>query len=1017
MTYAPDTTQALLLTEGSIAAVQSTSLSDLSNVSVIGLSHNLISALGEQSFRNLPFLHTLLLDHNLLASQALQGGALTNLTRLEVLALGHNLISMSPRSGESGSVRKPDRSSAYKQVSSLSKCIVKSPQFPIISNIRFCDPSFGGLVRLQTLDLSRNRLRSAPAEAFSYLSWLTNLNLDLNSWNCSCQLLELAAFLTTFIQQPDKVRNIRLLKSYTSPCCTQTLYNGQRMVCVSANNPAVTTALELTEANCVPSNQNITVRIEARGSVTPQRYAQDLAITAVICFSGGVCLTLLVVLIVYQVSRSKKLKESKRQKVEEEVSSRTVENHHACHRDVGEMRRELFWQAHRSPPWDRESMTIDAWTGGHGGQFESRTEGDEHFKDCMGPKPLRWNDRIHGKTETEEERETRGMRRTMMVEKRRLEHGINGRDIQDMGLPRSNANSSSHPRKEAFAQRPEALAHETNVETKGSYRTDMEGRSREHETVPCENCHRMTRPPEQNRRQGRPYFEGVHPQYRQIGRGRNVNHNEYDMLKSTDLRRETRNVTFDLESSRSLRCKRDEEVRSYREKERGKRHKAEVQSSRSPMVKLNLNPLGKIQVHPKNKTELGHPEKVPSKRSKDKRQDAEDRGEREAIAWPGKKTKDKTLNKGPNEDREGKDKPEDTGEGGQESKRFFEQEQRGQGNVEDSHHDDAANTLHPSASVLPFGQGQMLQGERIQFQGAGIVLGSAQLSSQHTISISGQNQTDNLSLFGSTSSQPTGSSLSLQGGNFQVPGSLIPTGPAQSVAPIAISEPHMTASGAIDSVRKQPVFGSTSPDTSHLANTVYMNTLQTSAMQNSPLPTSQAAGVALSLNLPVDSAPVQSLLQSKTPPDSSPLVARWETDPVPASGLSQCHSLPTQAPLSGDGLSTETPLAPGPKTTVESLSNNNSPTETRPTVQSAAEGPAAELSGGSMQGAAVSVSDASAPSVSTHSVSSTGDAAAAVLQQEYLSEDGGSSPRRKLRLVLPEKTSSRPPTALERKIR
>lgn len=55
---------------------------------------------------------------------------------------------------------------------------------------------------------------------------------------------------------------------------------------MSADNPAVTTVLELTDANCVPSNQNITVRIETRGSVKPQLYARDLAITAVICFSG-----------------------------------------------------------------------------------------------------------------------------------------------------------------------------------------------------------------------------------------------------------------------------------------------------------------------------------------------------------------------------------------------------------------------------------------------------------------------------------------------------------------------------------------------------------------------------------------------------------------------------------------------------------------------------------------------------------------------------------------------------------
>lgn len=58
------------------------------------------------------------------------------------------------------------------------------------------------------------------------------------------------------------------------------------MVCVSADNPAVTTVLELTEANCVPSNQNITVKIETKAGVTPHEYARDMAITAVMCFIG-----------------------------------------------------------------------------------------------------------------------------------------------------------------------------------------------------------------------------------------------------------------------------------------------------------------------------------------------------------------------------------------------------------------------------------------------------------------------------------------------------------------------------------------------------------------------------------------------------------------------------------------------------------------------------------------------------------------------------------------------------------
>ncbi|CAB1326023.1 unnamed protein product, partial [Coregonus sp. 'balchen'] len=99
------------------------------------------------------------------------------------------------------------------------------------------------------MDLSRNQLRKALPEAFSYLSWLTSLNLELNRWNCTCELRELASFLTSYMEAPDKV-----------------LFNGRRMVCVSADNPAVKTVLELTEANCVPPNQNITVQVEAKNS-------------------------------------------------------------------------------------------------------------------------------------------------------------------------------------------------------------------------------------------------------------------------------------------------------------------------------------------------------------------------------------------------------------------------------------------------------------------------------------------------------------------------------------------------------------------------------------------------------------------------------------------------------------------------------------------------------------------------------------------------------------------------------
>ncbi|XP_034411679.1 uncharacterized protein lrrc53 [Cyclopterus lumpus] len=909
----------------------------------------------------------------------------------------------------------------------------------MIQKIVSFDPSFGGLVRLQILDLSRNRLRSAPAEAFSYLSWLTNLNLDLNSWNCSCQLLELAAVLSTFIQQPDK-----------------TLYNGRRMVCVSVDNSAVTTVLELTEANCVPSNQNITLRIEARGRVTPHRYARDLAVTAVICFIGGVCLTLLVVLIYYQVSRRKKLKESKRQKEEEERSS-TVVNHPVNHLDVDEKRRDLFWQAHRSQPWNREAMTLDPWTGGHGSQFGYRTDENVQFRcpDCStkgqrgtGSNQMRRNNRTNGGMETEKERETRRMRMMTEEERRRLEQRILSRDMHNKLLSRSNTNSSSHPWKETFFQ--------ANREIGEVNRTEMEGKSRGQELLHCESCHRTNRPPEQTMRQGRihtnmkdlAWFEGVHPQYRQMDRVRIVNHNQFDTKKNIELRREQRNVTFDLESSRSREQgssqgedKRKEEARSSRDKKRGKRDKAKVQSSRLLKVKLNLNPLRKSKVHPKRKTELDHSEKSSSKKSKDKRQNESGK----KTKGSGEKTK-RSKPKGSTEDAAKEKKGEDRGEGEQERKSSSKQEKIEQGSTEgdqgegthpeNSGLSDTANTADQSASALAIGQGQHLQGGSLQYKE------SAQLSPQHPVSLSGigGNHTTNLSLLGSAGSQLTGSSLSLQGENFllntMAPGSLFPSGPANSVAPCtAISGPNMAPSVAPDSVSLQPGEALMSPATSLLANTVYANPLQASAIHTSPLNTTQPAGLAsgLAANPAVDPAPMQCLSQSKPPPDSSPLVARLKAEaqgPGLQTGEGVYPNLPTQAPPSVNSLSWVTPPAHGPVTTVENLSNNNSQTETEgvhagSTVHMSAggaaltEGPAAGLPGGSMQGEDVSVSGASAPSMSTQSVSSTGDtyAAAALLQQEYLSEEGGSSPRRKLRLVLPEKTSSRPPTALERKIR
>lgn len=806
------------------------------------------------------------------------------------------------------------------------------------------------------------------------------------------------------------------------------------------------------------------------------------------CASGGVGLTLLVVLIYYQVSRRKKLKESKRQKQEEEGSS-TVENHHVNHMDVSEKRRDLSLQAHSGQPWDRDTVTSDARTNGHGGQFRSRAdENGSHFRcpDCSmegqrgtGLNPMR-NIRINGGMEAEEERERRRMRLMAEEERRRLGtgQGILGRDIPNQLLSHGNTNSSSHPRKETFSQRPETLAaHKTSREMGESHGTDVEGKSRGHETFHCESCHRTYRPPEQNTRQRRTHsimrdsalFDGFPFQNREMHRGRNVNHNQSDMMKTAESRRETRNVTFDLGRLKTLERKnsqdedkREEEERTSRDKERGRvrRHKAKVQSSRLVKVKLNLNPLRKSKVHPKSKTEQSHSEKRSPKKSQDKRQDGKERGEKEGKRKSSKKMKSSsekikksTKTIGSTEDGEEEKEEEVPGEGGPKSKTSSKQKKitskRGQGRQESSEGDkgenthpensqpaDTTNTADQSASAVVTGQGQNLQGGSAQYQGAGLVLGSAQLSSQHPLSLSAtdRNHTTNLSMLGSQQSF-------LLSTMAPGPNALFPSYPANSVAPsMAISGPNMAPSGAPDGFSRKAGVGLMTPATSLLANSVHANPLQASVIHTSPFHTSQPAGLASNSN----PAPVQLVSQSQPPLESSRLVARQKSDPAQGPGLQtseglhqlppECQApqtkesitLPTQPPPSVDGLSGVTPHAPGPVTTVENLSNDTKQAETGvvpagTTVSMSAgavaltEGLAAGLSGGSMQAADVSVSGVTAPSVSTQSVSSTGDPG--LLQQEYLSEEGGSSPRRKLRLVLPEKTASRPPTALERKIR
>lgn len=312
-----------------------------------------------------------------------------------------------------------------------------------------------------------------------------------------------------------------------------------------------------------------------------------------------------------------------------------------------------------------------------------------------------------------------------------------------------------------------------------------------------------------------------------------------------------------------------------------------------------------------------------------------------------------------------------------------EEEERGKSKVSNKQKKDPSKKEEVSnkgseAEEQPASSSSAAQAAALQYQGAAL------LQQSFSLSAASRNQTTNLSLLGPAGSQLSGSSLSLQGGHF-----LFPSGPGT------------TPGGAPDSLSRLSAAGLTSPAAP--LQTFSPQTLHTPGLTSSIVANPAAA--------------LQSFTQ---PPVSSPLVAALNPDPAPQTG--EAHELPpesaqsstphTQVPPGAGALIPQTPGAlipqtPGAVSTAEDASKGQSQTDS---VQRAA--------ALTVEGLSVNEGLTAAPTgevgASTQSVSSSGDA---LLQQEYLSEDGGSSPRRKLRLVLPEKTSGRPPTALERKIR
>ncbi|XP_057714100.1 uncharacterized protein lrrc53 [Corythoichthys intestinalis] len=817
------------------------------------------------------------------------------------------------------------------------------------------------------------------------------------------------------------------------------------MVCVSADNPAVTTVLELTEANCVPSNQNITVQIEKKDTVTPQVYARDLAITAVLCFLGGICLTLLIVLIYYQVSHRKKAIQSQKQRGTEEGNG-PVANYLTNHYDVDEKHRKHFLHTHHL--LDSKSIPSGIGTDGYGSQFHLRAdEDDRHFMcpDCKveGSKLNQWDNGNNGVMLEGDMRRLRMLVTEEEKERKQLEsqQEILGRGIPHNVLSSGSSVPSSRKWKDAFSHTPDIPAgYQANNEL--GVRFDMG--SRQPGKVICKSCHRANGKSAKTMRESR-----IHSNMRDtslfddtignIGdRWRGIDSNQLDGTKNL----QTRNVTFSMERNRQATGRRSDIVNMSRNMEREvqRHHKGKLQSSGLLKSKPNLKPLRKAKVHPKRKTE--------QQRNLSKRNDR--RQEEEQLERLGSRGSSGEHSKGNN--RKAKKIPASEGLIEDDDKKDVGKDQRVKATSDSVHifqdtEGDQAQTHQRKAQlttvspatgatdtpqpIIAEGTGQSLTAPHHE---AKIVLGSSQLSSQQPFLLSAADMIHSKShlLQGSADSQQVGSNLSVQGGslllNTAIPagGSLLSSG----MFPNMVGSSSISLSGVSDSRQ----VGFISPVTSLLASPSATNPMQSSVLKTSPLHGPQPGG--LEPNIPLNTSNTQNCSKSQLDLDTT-LEQKVMSDPGPDQGLETVHKtsnlaseseplspfLPITKSPSMDNSKEVNPQLPKAMNTVENLSKSYRQIEN----QTVAVGPVDSLfDGGRCETELQAVSEGdilganvSPQGESTRSTSTSGSAKATspLLQQEYLSEEGGSSSRRKLRLVLPEKTSNREPTPLEKKIR
>lgn len=604
----------------------------------------------------------------------------------------------------------------------------------------------------------------------------------------------------------------------------------------------------------------------------------------------------------------------KRQKEAEDGNSSTADPP-----DVSERRNHVH--AENGLAFDREAATWDPRTYDPLQQPYPRTNKNHDQFWCsscrtedlrgIGQNLTRWNNGTNEQLETDEGTERRRVR--MTITEHDLRRFATQQRILEFTNKLSHSGTSSHLRNGAAGRRVEAVIN--NREEGGGYKAEGGGRSKRTEALFCNSCHRACRPSETNFRRGG--FHGKVKDSFSHFPDRDLNNGTYYDIKDIKMGRKGRNVTFNLES---LRNSHSEEEGSSRGEERAGHPNVQL---RQLKVKLNLNPLWKSKVHPKRRSEQGHPGRSRSKKGKGKRVTGKTKESHQRRKNPAKV---KGFTEGGEELKEGKS---------------------GQTNIHPPGRTDAAQREHPETAQPgeDTGTGDQLTPDSPHPQD-----GSVQ-----------RVHVDSTTAAGSTS---------LFAG--WITDSLSPsTAPNAAPAPFAGQQLLFPSPGLLPA-----------------------DLLQPSSVYTAPL-----------LAPPPEDVFISAAGQQSHPPPSggSPAAEKLQSEPSSEPG-----------PRPGGGADQPAPRVPHNTESLLLTAGSGAPAVRQSMETEDGGGP--DLAE-SLPPPVVSEPPKAVTTQAAPSPDADGNAANGLQQQEYLAEDRGSNLRRKLRLVLPEKMSTRPLTALERKIR